>query len=283
MKIVTFYLLSVTSALVTNLKGAKNYLQRYGYTTNNFLTNFESLLVNFQKRYKINANGKLNDETLELMNRARCIQPENNFAVATGWNKTHLKWFFPQAGKAHIKLTKRAFKIWEESSILKFSHLKWTKKIKPDITISVQKTTHSFLSICQGRDVCPYKFDGLGIVLAHSYFPQENQCREIHMDADEKWYFGIDGNVPPGYSSFLLTLAHEIGHVLGLRHNNDESSIMFPWYKNNFTSLSSNDKSAIEYLYGNQSGKKSIQPTFKRNFSQKCSINLFFVNFNKNF
>lgn len=44
----------------------------------------------FQEKYNLNVNRKLNDETLELIIRPGCLVGENNFWLASKWNKTQL-------------------------------------------------------------------------------------------------------------------------------------------------------------------------------------------------
>lgn len=88
------------------------------------------------------------------------------------------------------------------------------------------------------------------MVLAHAYFTQSDECREIHFDCEENSYYGTDNDVPSGKKRFLNSLVHELGHSLGLSHRDDESSIMYPCYQENTVkSLSDGDQTAIKLLY----------------------------------
>lgn len=66
-------------------------------------------------------------------------------------------------------------------------------------------------------------------VLAHAWFPNTPYAGEIHFN-DMVQY-----SSKKGFNSFsLLHVAiHEIGHSLGLRHNDDSNSIMYPYAKQN--------------------------------------------------
>jgi predicted Zn-dependent protease len=58
-----------------------------------------------------------------------------------------------------------------------------------------------------------------GNVLAHGFFPNNNECLGIQFDKSENWYFGESGNTPDGQTNFYTVLSHEIGHTLGIEHS----------------------------------------------------------------
>lgn len=60
----------------------------------------------------------------------------------------------------------------------------------------------------------------------------------------------MEGDLPSGLINFLLVFFHEIDHILDLSHGNDRTAVMYPWYQQNITILSSDDKLALEFLYG---------------------------------
>lgn len=73
-----------------------------------------------------------------------------------------------------------------------------------------------------------------------------------------------DEDDPNCQSSFQMTFFHEIGYVLGLGHSEIPSAMMYPWYQDKVTSLSSDDIMSLEYLYGvKQHTSSSTTVTFK--------------------
>lgn len=72
-----------------------------------------------------------------------------------------------------------------------------------------------------------YGFNGPGGILAHSFYPSPNAepaAGDLHFDAAESWKIGADVDI---YSIAL----HELGHVLGLGHNDNPNSVMYPYYR----------------------------------------------------
>uniref|UniRef100_A0A0N5A1X3 ZnMc domain-containing protein n=1 Tax=Parastrongyloides trichosuri TaxID=131310 RepID=A0A0N5A1X3_PARTI len=69
-------------------------------------------------------------------------------------------------------------------------------------------------------------FDGRNGIIAHS---GKNSINEsfIHFDASEKW--ATNSRVNDRIDLKLVAL-HEIGHILGLKHNSFKNSIMNPYY-----------------------------------------------------
>ena len=92
--------------------------------------------------------------------------------------------------------------------------------------------------------------DGRSGTLAFAYAPTNG---DIRFDNGENW----------NKSLFLETAVHEIGHSLGLNHENTNSAIMNPTIKNRFNGLGSafllqDDIDGIHSIYG--SGQGSVTP-----------------------
>ena len=130
------------------------------------------------------------------------------------------------------KTIERAFKIWEKATPLKFNK---KKSGAVDIEISFESGRHG--------DEDP--FDGPGGTLGHAFFPMFGG--DIHLDADEDWSV----NSTRG-TNLLQTVAHEIGHSLGLAHSNDRNSLMAPFYRGYDPDLmlEEDDIRGIQALYG---------------------------------
>lgn len=92
----------------------------------------------------------------------------------------------------------------------------------------------------------PYPFDGLGNVLAHTFYPAppnaEPIAGDMHLDADENWQVGTDIDL------FSVVL-HETGHALGLGHTDRPDTVMYPYYRR-LSALSEDDIAGIRNLYG---------------------------------
>ncbi|CAH2013907.1 unnamed protein product [Acanthoscelides obtectus] len=110
-----------------------------------------------------------------------------------------------------------------------------------------------------GNDECPLTLDDAGGVLGHAYFPDSSgTCREIHLDINERWYFGNNPNIPKNQTSFLMVLVHEIGHALGIAHSASPNAIMFAFYQHEIRGLDVDDINAVQYLYGRKHKYDSI-------------------------
>lgn len=115
-----------------------------------------------------------------------------------------------------------------------------------------------------------YGFDGIGDTLAHAFYPQSGK---LHFDSSEFWgCFNESVNKSkPDFSNSLRTTSqlsvqffsdlafthlkevalHEIGHILGLGHSEDNSAVMAPYYRGTVEnpSLSQDDIDGIKTLY----------------------------------
>ena len=91
--------------------------------------------------------------------------------------------------------------------------------------------------------------DGRGKTLAYAYFPSVG---DITFDTSENW----------SETKFLETAVHELGHSLGLDHEDDTDAIMNSVLGNKFAGkdeafLLQDDIRGVRYLYGN--GKGSVK------------------------
>jgi len=92
-------------------------------------------------------------------------------------------------------------------------------------------------------------FDGPGGIVAHSGYPMEGK---VHFDAAELWTVGGKRGI-----DFRYVALHELGHALGLRHSQQNDSIMYPIYIRSAEdlSLSDDDIFGIQELYSSPFSK----------------------------
>jgi len=207
--------------------------------------------------------------TEELMNTPRCGVKDNIGHGATARRKKRYvlqgsKWRvndltyrvskYPSTtrlSKLEVDETmKTAFKLWEDVTSLRFIR---RSSGSVHIDIRFEKYAH--------EDGDP--FDGPGGTLAHAFFPQYGG--DIHIDDSEYWT--IDSFKG---TNLLQTVAHEIGHSLGLSHSDVRESQMAPFYRgwDPNLKLEKDDILAIQALYGENQPKPTPPPTDAPSFSE---------------
>lgn len=127
--------------------------------------------------------------------------------------------------------------------VMKESLEKWgliTNRTFEEKNFGVSDIVVSFVGKDHGDEKA---FDGPGGVLAHAYFPDTTLKGRVHFDSDEVWTFRND----TGTDLESVSL-HEFGHTMGLSHNDNPDSVMYPWFQG-YTELHDQDANAARILY----------------------------------
>ncbi len=126
-----------------------------------------------------------------------------------------------------------AFQMWEQVANIRFE--KAAPGTKPDILIGAQ------------RDPIAYAFADV------AYVKGEGALRPIDrslicFNPVKRWKVGFDGNL--NVYDLRYTLAHEIGHAIGLDHPGPHGQIMSIHYQEGFRTLQAGDVSGAVRIYG---------------------------------
>ncbi len=252
--------------LVPNLKGRdvqslQSMLTAYGYLWGVFEVGklcpaTQSAVRHLQEFYGLKPDGVVGPITKKLLETPRCgiadlssdpgetassappkvrdcRHSENNlsYAFLNGTNDL--------TGDQERRIVRRAFQTWDAVADLSFTEVDPSNS--PDFRIAWHSDSHG--------DGFP--FDGRGgpegNTLAHAFPPcRGRHAGDLHFDEAETWT-----DNPSERGTFLLQVAiHEIGHLLGLFHSNDRSSVMYAYYSPDLIELSSEDIQRITGLYG---------------------------------
>ena len=100
-------------------------------------------------------------------------------------------------------------------------------------------------------DICGTAFGITTLAIASSshYSGTTNKARAyIIFNSSKSW--GIHDNSSNSPTDFKRVALHEVGHTLGIGHEEDNASIMYPSYQSNITTLQPDDINGIRAIYG---------------------------------
>lgn len=249
------------------LNKVRLYLNTFGYLNNNITSDndnnyfdetLESAVKLYQNFQSLKVTGKLDSETIKLMNSPRCGVPDNKFHTHSSnflnfsshyaffdgqpkWppEKFHLRYTFNSSAQPNIAMEdyraacSQAFGEWTKNSQFTFEEV--AQGSPADVVIGFHDGDHG--------DGSP--FDGPYNILAHAFEPTAGR---LHFDGEENWSFP-----PPGKDQIdvIWVAMHEMGHVLGLQHSSDPNAVMYAIVNigQSRRALYQDDIAAIQALY----------------------------------
>ncbi|XP_010460187.1 PREDICTED: metalloendoproteinase 3-MMP [Camelina sativa] len=264
----------------------KQYFQHFGYIpetlSGNFTDDFDDILKNavemYQRNFRLNVTGVLDELTLKHVMIPRCGNPDvvNGTSTMHSGRRTYEVSFSGRSQRFHAVKRYSLFpgeprwpsnrrdltyafdprnKLTEEvKTVFSRAFARWAQ-VTPLTFTRVQsfRTSDIFIGFYAGEHGDGEPFDGPLRTLAHAFSPPTGH---FHLDAEENWIIsseGGDGVLSVTEAIDLESVAvHEIGHLLGLGHSSVEGSIMYPTITTGMrkVELTTNDVEGVQYLYG---------------------------------
>jgi len=218
-------------------------------------------VAQFQSFYRIypDQDGVCDEETISLLNQPRCGVPDPPaggrradgtlapyVTVGAKWPSTALRFRFlnsspdlPEARQRDI--IREAFQRWSRESALVFQEVAANQS--SELSVGFYRGSHgdgSSFDDGGGAD---------GNTLAHAFFPPPQGgtwAGSLHFDEFERWKDQPGGT---GIRLYNVSL-HEIGHLLGLSHSQDQNAIMYAYYGEDRNDLRPDDIAGVQSLYG---------------------------------
>ena len=232
------------------------------YEPGRFCRFTERAVRRYQRFYGLKSDGIVGPITKQNLERPRCGVPDI-FVNARGagvsapyvlrgceYNRQLLTYAFLNGtddltGERERQIVRQAFDAWANIADLRFTEVQPVES--PDFRIAWRLGDHG-----DGES-----FDGPGNTLAHAFFPPPcggPNAGDLHFDEGEVWI------EDPGDNGIVLqhVAIHEIGHLLGLSHSQDETAIMYAYYSPERGQLAQDDIDGIRALYGERTERREV-------------------------
>ncbi|XP_075448529.1 matrix metalloproteinase-18-like isoform X2 [Ascaphus truei] len=144
---------------------------------------FSEKLKLMQEFFSLNVTGKMNQVTMEMMEKPRCgVNDINNYSTnpkSSAWQKMDLTYrilnFTPDMAQADVERSiKRALQVWSDVTTLKFTRF-------------YNETSDIEMFFAAGDHGDNNPFDGPHGILAHAFQPGNGIGGDAHFDEDETW------------------------------------------------------------------------------------------------
>src|SRR5258706_2031957 len=126
-----------------------------------------------------------------------------------------------------------AFEMWEQAANIRFVETSDTANASLLIGAQQSPEGRAFTNVAQRRDK-----------------PTEIERSLICLNPEQRWKVGFDGNLE--VYDLRYTLAHEIGHSIGLDHPSPTGEVMSFRYGETFRTLQPGDRRGVVALYGSK-------------------------------
>ncbi|XP_015836133.1 stromelysin-1-like [Tribolium castaneum] len=193
----------------------------------------KAAIEKYQKKFGLTVTGNITEELIKKMSVPRCAKPYNlrtNEKTPGKWTKSHITYKIKNSTtNVPESVVRRTFE--------KFI-TEWTDKI--DLKITEAKSDKADIQVHFTVQDGPYNN------LGYAYFP--NHGGDIFFDQDEEWidFWDMDGN----RINFNWVLGHELGHALGLPHDDESPNSIMSTYYTSVLRPSKADLKNIKCLYG---------------------------------
>jgi len=237
----------ITDTSKRDVQRVRAFLEYYGYSAGAGSKNLNDALKKFQTAYGLEADGILGPVTQAFVSRPRSANSDHKddcpAILLNKLRKDRYKILYTvtdvdddlvDVNAADLGLHRlvvvlqAAFQAWAKPLGEKIGHVIHFEYVEPD---------HKNIDL----EITWVTFDGIGGTLGYAdgHRGKVAKC-SIQLDRSERWT--LDNNLP---YSVQPVITHEVGHLFGLHHENDESTIMFPYYRNDFVTVPAKDIEAV--------------------------------------